>query len=56
MGLLIAAIIGFILALALFLIQGSKENWASLVPLGLAATAFGLACWVADAMHRLGAF
>lgn len=56
MALLIAALVLVLLGGILFLFQGTKENWASLVPPGLAAVAFGLAFWIADAMHRAGAF
>lgn len=52
--LLIAALVFVLLASGAFFVQSFKENWASLVPPGLAVQALGLACWIADALHAQG--
>lgn len=52
--LLIAALVFVLLAAGAFVFQAIKENWQNLVPVGLAVQAFGLACWIADALHAQG--
>lgn len=51
--LLIFALVCFILAAAIFLIEFFKSPEKPYVRIALALVASGLALWVLDAMHRL---
>lgn len=51
---LIVALVLCLLAFGLFVFQSIRENWASLVPPGLALTALGLAFIVIDVLDVRG--
>ena len=51
---LIVALVLVLLAMGLFIIQSFRENFASMVPPGLALFAGGVAAWLIDILHAMG--